>query len=85
MQWYITIGALHTVGCVYYDEALADFATAIHLNEQFTDAYCNIGVLFIKQGALTEALSYFEKAAELGHPTADQYTVHVRELIEENR
>lgn len=61
--------------------AFADYTQAIHLDPTDGSAYLNIGVLLVNQRQLAEALSYFEKAAQLGQPRAAQYAAQVRQVL----
>jgi tetratricopeptide (TPR) repeat protein len=62
-------------------QALADFTKTIELDPASSDAYVNIGVLFVKRGALEEGLPFLEKAAQMGDSLGMQFAELVRQEL----
>jgi len=61
--------------------ALADFNRVLMLAPNNAYAYIAIGVVLINAGQLVEALSYLDKAAELGNRVGAQYAEQVRHRL----
>jgi len=77
----ITIGGNTHADLLQHDEALRDYGRAIELDPNDAQAYSDLGALLGNQGKLREALPYFEKAAQLGHPQGAQYAAQVRQML----
>jgi tetratricopeptide (TPR) repeat protein len=48
-----------------FQEAIAAYQQAIHLNPEYAEAYQNLGVVLLKLGNVTESLAAFRQAIAL--------------------
>lgn len=48
-----------------FEDALANYVRVRQLNPHFADVYVNMGIIYAKQGKLSEAISYFTTALSL--------------------
>jgi len=63
-----------------FDEALEDYRAAIKIDPAFAMPYYNIGDVLKKTKSYREALMYYEKAAQLGHPSAARQVIALRKM-----
>ncbi|MBC53059.1 MAG: hypothetical protein CMQ34_04395 [Gammaproteobacteria bacterium] len=74
---YNNRGVLH-FAAANYDDALADFTEAVHLEDTLTFAHINRGNVFNLREQWAQAISAFDRAIELGIQTSEARAV--REL-----
>jgi serine/threonine protein kinase len=67
-----------------YEAALADYGRALDLDPTDAQAYFNLGVLLANTGSLRESLPYFEQAARLNLPQANQAIAQIRQALGES-
>jgi serine/threonine protein kinase len=80
------LAALNGRGNIYleqgrHEEALADLSTAIKVDPKFAMPHGNIGLLHAIHSEWEKALPYFERAAKLGLPRADEYVARARQIL----
>jgi len=64
-----------------FEQAIVDYTRAIELRPDLVEANIGLGIILGNQGMYKEALPYFEKAAQLGHPQGKQYASIVRRKL----
>jgi tetratricopeptide (TPR) repeat protein len=64
-----------------FEDAVESCDRALAL-DPYSQAYLYLGKLFYDRGAWQEALPYFEEAARLGHPEAEQYAASARQRLD---
>ncbi|MDM8532225.1 tetratricopeptide repeat protein [Anaerolineales bacterium HSG25] len=65
-----------------YEEALIDFEKAISLDPNYAHAYFGMGVILAQQEKDTEAISYLDKAEQLGDEQLKQGIARSRQMLE---
>ncbi|MDD5245278.1 MAG: tetratricopeptide repeat protein, partial [Syntrophorhabdaceae bacterium] len=55
------------------DKSIAAYKKSIQLDDQFTDAYVNLGFIFLNKNEYEKALKYFSKVVQLEPDSIEAY------------